>query len=112
MDQCITLSLFLLQLLTFLLTSAVILFQDFNHEKNKFDNDGKKYAFFKNYWPLRWDDVARKWLWGALGALLAGELGLWAIQELTNIPPDVQGHLDLTLIAVCTYFAPKIFNRK
>jgi hypothetical protein len=41
--------------------------------------------------------------------LLASEIGLWAIKAFTNIPESMHENIDLTLIAVSTYFAPKIF---
>lgn len=109
MENCVTIPLLLLQIFVFLLTCGVILFQDFNKQKNTFDNSNKRYRFFQEYWPDRWDDVLPRWMWGALGALLAGELGLWAIEQFTSIPEEMHGHLDLSLIAFCTYFAPKIF---
>jgi hypothetical protein len=87
----------------------VIVAQDYSLEKNKLDVDKKRFKFRIHYWPFRNDDIIKRLLFGSLGALLASEIGLWAIKAFTNIPESMHENIDLTLIAVSTYFAPKIF---
>lgn len=110
-SQCLTLPLLLMEVIVFLVTCGIIFWEDYSNEKNPFDAQRKKFLFKQDYWPFRKDDICKKWLWGALGALLAPEVGMYVVHQFTDLPEVLEDGIDLTLIFICTYFAQKIFQK-
>jgi hypothetical protein len=110
-DTCLTFPLLLLKIIIFLLTCGIIFWTDYSEEKNIFDTAKKRFKFKIHYWPYRYDDLMKKWFYGLLGALLAGEVGIYALHQFTAIPENLNDSLDLTVIAVCTFFAPKLLTK-
>lgn len=108
----VELPLLLLKFLVFFATCFIILINDLSEEKEKLDAQRAKFSFLKDYWAYRWDNIAKKWAWGFLGALVSGEVGMYFLEQMIDLPEYLEAGLDLTVIAASTFGAQKIFAKQ
>ena len=70
-----------LKFLMFLLTVLWLTFQDIKATKDPFDKKKAKFHLKRHWWSFRWDNVVPRWIGGAIGAILASEVGYWILKE-------------------------------
>jgi len=112
MQTTIEIPILILETFVFLVVCCIQFFQDFSEEKDKQDKLNKRFTIKMDYWPFRWENICKTWFWSILGALLAPEIGMYAIEQFMTLEGLPETGINLTLTAACAFFAPRIFVRK
>lgn len=100
-----------LKLVIFLLTVAWITFQDIKTTKDPFDKKKSKFNLRRHWWNFRWDNVVPRWIGGAIGAILASEVGYWVLKEYLDWHDAIEGSLEVTSVCVCALLGDRILNK-
>lgn len=103
---------FFLEAFTLFIVLLIQFFDDFSSQKDLRDESNENYSLSKDYIPQRWENIIKKWCYSVLGALLASEVGMYAIDQFFPLQGLPETGIDLTIIAVCAFFAPKLFVKK
>lgn len=109
MNECITVSEFLLQVLVYLATLFFVLANDISKEKSPFDHKKRAWRFKVDYWPFRWDNMVKAFVGGTLGALLAKSVGVPLI-EMIGLPNIAEDASNLTAIMASTIYMPRLLS--
>ena len=78
-----------LKILIMLLTLAVMVMRDYNKTKDPFDKQRKTFNWRRNWWKWRKDNVIVTVLFGLIGGILSGEIGVPIINKYLSDWPEV-----------------------
>ncbi len=95
----------------FLLTIVHLCWVDLKKEKNKLDEKKKDFRFLKDWFKFRWDECGSWFIGGTLGALLADELAIPAIEKYLDWNELIEKGLDLTSVFFMTLIGAIFFER-